>query len=308
MPKFSVSKTVRIEVPVEKVYAIVRDFRQWRPWSPWLIAEPTAEMQFSDDGRSYLWSGKIVGSGSMEILAESASESIGYRLTFLTPWKSVSDVSFTFASPSSDSTEVTWTMDGSLPFFMFWMTKMMTTFIGMDYERGLKMLKDYAETGSVPSQLEFKPQSSVSGFRYIGIRSTASLANIGPKMQADFGRLFQHFETASAKPSGKGFAVYHSFNASKGETEYTCGFPVEQLVTDLLEGFVSAEIPACQTYAIAHTGPYRHLGNAWAAGMMRGRSKQFKQNKKIPPLEIYENDPSKTPENDLLTTVHFPAR
>ena len=34
--------------------------------------------------------------------------------------------------------ELTWTMDSSLPFFLFWMKKSMEGFIGMDYDPGLK--------------------------------------------------------------------------------------------------------------------------------------------------------------------------
>ena len=34
-------------------------------------------------------------------------------------------------------------MRGALPWFLFWMRPAMETFIGMDYERGLKMLKDW---------------------------------------------------------------------------------------------------------------------------------------------------------------------
>jgi hypothetical protein len=46
-------------------------------------------------------------------------------------------------------------MDSKQPFFQFFLKGMMTSLIGMDYERGLRMLKDYVETGSVPSTLEF---------------------------------------------------------------------------------------------------------------------------------------------------------
>lgn len=45
-------------------------------------------------------------------------------------------------------------MDGKLPYFMFFMVKMMKNWIGMDYERGLAMLKEFIETGEVISRVE----------------------------------------------------------------------------------------------------------------------------------------------------------
>ena len=55
----------------------------------------------------------------------------------------------------------------------------MTTFIGMDYERGLAMLKDYAETGKVPSNLEIKQESDYTGCDYVGIKTDCAISGDG---------------------------------------------------------------------------------------------------------------------------------
>ena len=65
MPLFTVSKSLRIAAPVERVSGLVRDFRSWPQWSPWLIAEPSVALSHSDDGRGYTWDGAITGSGEM---------------------------------------------------------------------------------------------------------------------------------------------------------------------------------------------------------------------------------------------------
>ncbi|MEZ6097042.1 MAG: hypothetical protein R3C03_22940 [Pirellulaceae bacterium] len=75
------------------------------------------------------------------------------ELRFLKPFKSICETSFEL-EPVSNGTRVTWNMDGAMPWFMFWMIPMMKTFIGMDYRRGLLMIKDLIETGSIPSQTE----------------------------------------------------------------------------------------------------------------------------------------------------------
>ena len=38
------------------------------------------------------------------------------------------------------------------------------------------------------------------------------------------------------------------------------------------------------------------------------RGLSIRQSRKIAPFETYENDPEETPENELLTVVHFPVK
>ncbi len=132
MPKFSLSRSIEINASSENVYRVVRDFKRWTPWSPWILAEPDCALDFADDGKRYSWEGKIIGSGEMKILDDHANTRIDYELTFLKPWKSTSAVSFQFAE-SQGVTTTTWSMNGSLPFFLFWMKKMMSAMVGMDY-------------------------------------------------------------------------------------------------------------------------------------------------------------------------------
>lgn len=56
------------------------------------------------------------------------------------------------------------------------MKGMMAASIGMDFDRGLRMLKDYLETGEVHSKLDYPGQTNFEGFHYVGIRSQSSFA------------------------------------------------------------------------------------------------------------------------------------
>ncbi len=307
MPQFSVRKSTFIDAPAEKVFATVRDFKKWGRWSPWVIAEPDCQISFSEDGKSYSWDGEIIGSGEIAVTGEVASRSIDYQLTFLKPWKSVSSVRFLFEEKSG-ATEVTWSMDSALPWFLFFLKSMMTAFVGSDYERGLSMLKDEIETGSVPLKLDFPGQGDFPGLAYVGIKTACPVTDIGPRMDADMGKLQTLFAARSTVSAGPPVSIYHHWNMVKGTAVYTVGFPVDSLPADLPAGFTSGRIPACRTYRVRHTGPYRHLGNAWAAGMMHGRAKVFRQNKAIPPFEIYETGPDEAAPNDLATLLHFPVK
>jgi len=59
---------------------------------------------------------------------------------------------------------------------------------------------------------------------------------------------------------------------------------------------------------VTHTGPYRHLGNAWAMAESEIRYAKLKKNKKQPPFERYLNDPGDTAEKDLVTEIFVPLR
>ncbi|MDA0350079.1 MAG: SRPBCC family protein [Verrucomicrobia bacterium] len=188
MPKFNIEKSILVDAPMAKAFAAVRDFHTWSKWSPWIIAEPDCKVSVSPDGRQNSWDGNIVGSGNMLIEKAEPNNAIHYKLTFLKPWKAVSPVSFLFEA-TDGGTKLTWTMEGSMPFFLFFMTKMMGVLIGVDYDRGLKMLKDYIETGAVPSKLKFPGVETFKGFPYVGLKTRCNIDELGEAMTKDFTKL-----------------------------------------------------------------------------------------------------------------------
>lgn len=307
MPSFDVSRSLVIAAPPAAVFDHVRDFKNWPKWSPWLICDPQAQLTFSDDGKRYDWQGPVSGSGFIEVTGETPGKSIDYSLTFLRPFKSTNTVGFRFAEKDG-GTEVTWTMVGSLPWFMFWAKSMMAGYIGADYDRGLAMMKDQLETGAVPSKLEFPGIANIPETQYVGINTTCPISEIGPHMEKDFARLREWLESADLSPSAPPFSSVAQWSPGKDLCRYTVCMPFLQAPDEAPAGFVAGTRPACRAYQVRHTGPYRHLGNAWAAGMMHARSKVFDGSKRLAPFEIYESDPETTPENDLVTVIHIPAR
>lgn len=307
MPKMHIRKSIQIKAPAEKIFNKLNDFNHWTAWSPWLIQDPEAKVAVGDDAKYYEWEGPRVGSGNMTITGEKANEWIDYDLLFLKPWKSKAKVRFEI-KPQSEGAEVAWLMDSSLPFFLFWMKKMMTALIGMDYQRGLNMLKDYIEDGEVRSKLDFKGESSYPGCTYIGIKTNCDMAAIGSKMEEDLGKLGGFLCDREDLIAGQPFSIYHKWDMVNNKVSYTSGIPVKKVPEDLPAGMFSSAIPATKVYTIAHTGPYLHLGNAWTTLYNLQRNKVFKQNKKVHPFEVYISDPEKVAENDLVTEVHFAAR
>lgn len=306
MPAFTVRSTITVKAPIAEVYALVRDFKKWPDWSPWLVMEPDCKLTFDEDGRGYAWDGTVVGAGRIDVTDEREPERIAHKLTFLRPWKSTANVGFAFAE-RDDGVEVTWSMDSALPWFMFWMTKSMTAYVRMDFERGLRMLKDLAETGAVPSALTFPGTNQAKGFHYVAIRRTCSFSEVGDRITADLRKIGAWLHEKDIPSANKGFSLYHRFDPGKGQVEYTTGFAVKR-PPQTPASFTAGSWPALKTYAVQHKGAYHHVGNAWAAAMARARAKTFRQIKAFPPFEIYENDPQTTPAEERLCTVHFPCK
>ncbi len=309
MPKLHVERTALINAPIDKVFKVVSDFHTWTDWSPWLVAEPDAKVTVREDGKFYSWEGDVVGAGEMTIANEVENTSVDIDLMFLKPWKSKAKVSFQMKE-EGDGVRLSWDMDSSLPFFLFWMKKMTEAFIGNDYERGLTMLKDYAETGEVPHTITVKGIEDFKGNKYIGIkRDGVAIKNIPNVMSEDYKTLMEYtMGSHQDKIDGAPFTIYHKWDMVGGQTSFTSCVPMNEIPSDLPSGAITGSVPATKVHVVHGKGPYRFTGNIWSAQYMRQRGKKFKSNKGIDPIEVYLNSPVDTEENNLETEVLFPVK
>lgn len=307
MPKTHIARSITINTGANKVKNIVSDFKHWRAWSPWLMLEPEAIVTVTDNGKKQRWEGKRVGTGEMTVLEEKAS-AIHYDLTFLKPWKSKASVDFFIEPESAKTTKVTWTMDGSLPFFMFWMKNLMERMLGMDYDRGLQMLKDYIEKDEVEAKLEFLGESDYAGCKYVGLKNSCTIDGLGKTMSDDVNKLNAYTKEISDKLLMEFFTVYHKFDFGKNHVEYTVGIGVKEPQDDLPNRFFNGNLPATKVYTVRHIGRYELLGNAWSALMSMDRAKEIRKNKKLHPIEFYRNNPADTAPKDLITDISMPVK
>lgn len=305
MPRVHVKKSIVIDAPMNKVHATLSDFNSWTAWSPWLIMEPEAKVTVREDNKFYEWSGKRVGAGNMTITGEDAS-TIHIDLLFLKPFKSRAKVRFELKEVNNQ-TEVDWIMETSLPFFMFWMKKSMTVYIGMDFDRGLRLVKEFIELGHTLCQLELLEVGEAGGYDYIGIKTACTMETMQKKMAEDFPKLMEALDSPEnivAEP----FTQYHKWDIVGNKVEYTVGIPVKTIPANLPTGFTSGNIPKVKVQSAALTGPYHHLGNAWSLLYQMQRYKEFKINKAVDPFEAYINSPAEVAPKDLKTIIHFPIQ
>lgn len=302
MPKLFVSKSIDINASKDKIKSVLTDFSQWRPWSPWMVVEPEAKMEIAPNGKSYSWTGKRVGAGEMKLL-EVNEDKISYDLMFLKPWKSHAAPNFVLKE-GNGKTNLTWNMDSSLPFYMFFMKNMMETMIGMDYERGLKLLKEYIENGKVKAELSFIDQEEFAGTKFVGIRKTVPMSKMGEEMQKDIDNLAMQLSDSNLT-NDLVFTQYHKFKLVKGIVEYTTGIGVTDYPKNIPDNFVKGQLPAKTLRTVRLKGSYDHLGNAWSAVQTMMREKGVKVDRKFHPLEFYRNNPTEVKEDQLITDVSF---
>jgi carbon monoxide dehydrogenase subunit G len=148
---FRVARSTRIKAPPEAIFPLIEDFRNWSAWSPYETRDPAVKRSFGattkGKGAEYAWEGnRNVGSGRMEITDSSAPSKLALDLHMLTPMKADNAVEFTLA-PQGDATDVTWAMDGRVPYFakIVHMVIDMDRMVGRDFEAGLAKLKAAAE-------------------------------------------------------------------------------------------------------------------------------------------------------------------
>ena len=310
MPQFHVRRSIDICASPEVVFDRLADFNTWTTWSPWLIAEPDARVTVTDNadgvGAIYAWQGEVVGAGEIEHRQLERPRRIEDELRFIKPFKSHSQVSFELQSMDS-GTSLSWDMLGSLPWFMFWMRPMMETFIGMDFERGLKMLKEWIETGHVASQTKIQGVVQAGPLHMLGVRQTCRVADISSSSEAAFRQAKQLFQQQSLPNSGGMISVYHKFDVKTGTFDYTAGYLVSELMLTQAGKLAQWSLPACQAFCVEHIGSYDHLGNAWSAANQLARHKKLKPCK-LGTFELYKSPSSDTPADELRTEIYLPLR
>jgi effector-binding domain-containing protein len=309
MPAYHIQRSITIDAPESKVRPAIENFAEWPKWSPWLCMEPAAKLDVHGTpgqvGHGYSWDGEVVGAGNMEIVAnEGATQRM--QLNFLKPFKSQAKVAFQIQPQGGEQTEVTWHMDGKMPFFLFFMIGMMKTFIGMDYERGLKMLKEYVETGNVQSKTEFAGIVEVPTCQYLGVTGECSTDDIGQSMGETLPRAHQLATEGGLEIDGPPGALYHKFDMKARRCKYTNIIPVK--LAQPVSGAVAGAIQPCRAIKIVHYGSYHHLGNAWSTAHSHLRYKKLKPHKTQCAFEFYPNDPEETPVEELLTEIYVPIR
>lgn len=148
-PNFVVTRSVVINAPADKVYALIEDPRAWKRWSVWNQRDPAMQMEYrgpqTGNGAQWSWTSKTEGDGAMTFVGAVPGKRLGYELYF--PDFGTTSTGALELEAQDNATRITWSMQGDMgsnPLFR-WMSLMADRMVGKDFEAGLANLKTLAE-------------------------------------------------------------------------------------------------------------------------------------------------------------------
>ncbi|MEM7024529.1 MAG: SRPBCC family protein [Pseudomonadota bacterium] len=311
MPKYEVRRSIQINASVDAVRALVSDFRRWPDWSPWTIQEPACTIRYQGEahapGSRFEWDGERIGAGSMALVSTSPVE-LHCDLNFTRPFKSRADVCFRFEALGEAQCKVSWDMHSQMPFFLFFLIPNIRLYVGMDYERGLSMLKELAESGQVASEVHFAGEHQLERVCYLGTEVELPLQAIPEAMAKHYTALAALIDAEKLGVAGAPFSDNLEADLKADRHRMVIAIPIESEASRTIGDYTTGVRPAYRCARFDHTGAYEHLGNAWATAMGWLRYTKRKAHTGSVGIEVYLDDPATTPRASLKTALYIPLK
>ncbi len=306
---YFITRSIHLDVSREKAFNLISDFKTWTEWSPWLCVEPQAKVVISNNGTGigaiYKWDGEIIGAGEIEHKRMTDYMYLEQEIRFIKPFKSKSHIFWKFEG-KGEVCHLTWGMKGKMPFPLQFMAKKLEPLIGMDYERGLKMIKDKVELETVPSKVEINGIDYFNECSFIGIRTNCLKHDISDSIKTCLKKINNHL-SENSKPPKSALSIYHNFDLYNTELQHSTGFIADTITPLLKDDFYQGNLVQRKAVKITFNGDYKHLPNAWFAAYHYAKKKRYRINKKHDPVEFYLNTPeTETNPSNLITEVYLP--
>lgn len=314
-----VERSITIERPVSTLFALLNGYRRFNEWSPWALKDPRARYAISGPpsgvGAKQSWQGDpgTVGSGSQEIVASKADESITTALEFGQMGNAVGQYRFAAAGAA---TTIVWSFDAQMPLALDgnfvgnivgrYMGLFMDRFVGPDFELGLQRLKMLAGTlpnvdiaGVAGAAVQLAPRRI-----YFVSGSSGTDPESAHRVLAEaYGQLTKFLQDNGLSMNGAPLTMTTSWDAAGWK--FDAAVPVDSTATPTRTNIQAGATYAGPALQFMHVGPYDRLGDtidkayAWAA--VHG----YKTKDRL--IEDYLSDPGTTPAQQLQTRVTIPV-
>jgi uncharacterized protein YndB with AHSA1/START domain len=145
--KFSMSRSIEINAPVNLVFTKLTDLNEYVKWNPFPEGDPTNTAQVSGSGvGSFLtWKGEKTGEGKMTIASIEPAQKIAIKMDFYKPMSGEGIVHWITTPKSDTTTEMVWTFDQDLAYFSRYFGLVMDKMMGVHFEKGLANYKTLVE-------------------------------------------------------------------------------------------------------------------------------------------------------------------
>ena len=148
-----VERRIVIRATSEAVYPYLSDFRKFNQWQPWAKIDPGTRFEYTGDesgvGARMTWYGSnpAVNSGSQQIILAEPPRKVVSQLEF--GEGTIATSTFTLEADGGN-TVITWAYDTEFGYDILarYFGLLLDSWIGRDYEQGLRDLKALVESGA----------------------------------------------------------------------------------------------------------------------------------------------------------------
>ncbi|MEY6432587.1 SRPBCC family protein [Thioalkalicoccus limnaeus] len=309
---FLVRRSLVIDRDRQAIFDAVRNLKTWKDWSPWLLHEPNARLTYSEDpkpnreGGSYRWHGHHIGLGHLTNVRFEEPVRIEQRIVSSRPFRYRGTIQWEFTKVDG-GTEVTWTLNGVMPFAFRAMGPMLSRLLRKDYDLGLAMLRGHLDPKADHPRIRFIGQMERKPLTAITVPFHGSIHEMVEQMRADFPRLAAHLDAIGVKPAGAPFTAYRKVDEQGLNFDCDFGIPIPD-GTDPGE-FQIKTFDGGRYYQTDLQGSYDYLEATWYSLTSHLRLVRVAQDKTRPSLEIYKVGPDKAAHgNEILTQIFVAVR
>ena len=308
---------VRVETEIDAhaatVFALVNDFQRVALWSPILEPDPNARVVYSGPARgvgaTMTWDGAIVGAGAMVITESRPYEFVRHTMN---AGEAGAAESWFELRGGNGRTEVTWgfTTDYGFNVIARYFGLAFAGVVERDYRAGLERLKELAE--SLPradfSDLEIERLVvDPLDIAYLPTTSAPEPGAISAAMGDAYFEILGFIDQHGLSEAGAPLSITRSFSGS--ELLFDAAIPVRGITDATPQDGATVRIGQTRggsVIRVRHVGSYRTLAAthskiaAYLAALGIERSGDA--------WESYVSDPTRVPEDEMLTYVYYPVR
>jgi len=307
-----VVRSISIDAPPATVFALLNDFGWVREWTDRFDDDPNVRTDFGGPPRgvdaSMAWNGAIVGTGQETITSSTAPAVVETRIDRSGP---AADTSRFELAVEGVGTRLTWTHTRhygfNLPGRIYGL--LYRRMAGRSMDTGLERLAAIADTlpqadfSGLEVERFFEQGSEIAWRRATSFPAASSISEA---MSDAFYDILNFIDRHGLQEAGAPMSISREF--ADGQLVFDAAIPVRNIADDTpaQEGSVSLgatyEGPVVR---VKHIGSYATLADtherivAYLAAMRLTRNGDA--------WESYVSDPTKTPEDDLVTYVYYPV-
>ena len=300
-----VERSSVVEAPPNVVYDMLISPKVFHEWSPWADLDTTMTPEHfgpeSGVGAGFTWSSEQdnVGNGTYEISNVVQDQRVDVDLDFGEMGTSQSAY---ILEPAEGGTRVTWTMDTDLgmnPISRYF-GLMMDSWVGGDYEKGLKNLQELVKNRPM-WRVENIEISDTPGFPMLSVREKIAPSDIGQMLGRNYGAIMQHINANNLQMSAPPFAIYHHWPMDgKGKADVEAAIPITAANAGN-ETVKGSTFPGGSVAIAYYYGPYDQSENGHTA--IHEWAEEHGHQLTEPPWEVYVTDPGQEPDSTKWLTM-----